>query len=192
MSFVSGIPASGQSLGSSKPSVEGNFSYINTTNSVNHVAFNEAGAGKHKFLQMPEQASSPGTSINEMALFTKEVSGISEIFLQRENLAAAGVAIQMSSGDPKQGSTANFGQSFLPGGFQIKWGNETLASTSGNVVSYTVKSLDNFPTNTVAVFVVATGTDTSQSAQPSAFSSTGFTVTCSKTSLNVSWVAIGY
>lgn len=62
MSYTSNIPLSGESLGSTRDRINQNFQQIDTVLAVNHVPFNDAGEGKHKFLQMPEQASAPTTA----------------------------------------------------------------------------------------------------------------------------------
>lgn len=56
----------------SQPKITANFQEINTFVDVNHVSFNGANAGKHKFLQMPEESGAPATAANEGAIYTKE------------------------------------------------------------------------------------------------------------------------
>jgi len=71
MSFTPNIPASGQSLGSSRTQVLNNFSNYNTVMSVNHVAPNSSGEGKHKFVTVPGQSPAPTCLANEGLIFAK-------------------------------------------------------------------------------------------------------------------------
>lgn len=123
MTYDPGIPTGSQYLSDSQPAILENFSQLNTLFAINHVTFNDVTAvdrGKHTFVTMIEQADSPGTAINEMALYTKEEGGVTELFLQREDLAAAGADIQMTFGTP---SVAANGYTFLPGGLLLQWGS---------------------------------------------------------------------
>lgn len=74
MTYTSSLPVSGDSLGSTRDRIRTNFQQIATVEAVNHIAFNELGEGKHKFLQMPIQASAPTTSADEGGLYTKDDS----------------------------------------------------------------------------------------------------------------------
>lgn len=131
MTFTSGIPRSGQSLGNSRPQVQGNFDYIDTAFAINHVAFNASGVGKHKFLQMPEQGSAPSTAANEGALYTKEASSITNLFWRQES---SGTEVQMTNIAP---SSAQNGYTFLPGGMLMQWNNVSLGA-SGSATTVTL------------------------------------------------------
>lgn len=84
MSFTPGIPNTGQSLGFTKDSVRNNFLNYFDTISVNHVAPNVAGAGKHKFMQMPVQGSAPSTAATEGAIYAKTILGQSVPFYRKD------------------------------------------------------------------------------------------------------------
>lgn len=200
MSFTAGIPASGQSLGSSRLQVLNNFSSLRTTiaNAAlpNHIDVNATGAGKHIFVEMPVQTPSAAnlTLSGEIALLAQTVAGSSEIFFNRDGSNTGGTPnyYQLTSGIPKQGASAAFGQSFLPGGFQLRWGVETVSN--GTVISYTAGSrgLSNFPTNTIGVLITPTGSDFNQTSTDASLSASQFTIYTSKSNLQVFWVAIGY
>lgn len=83
--YTSNIPQPGDNPSQSQDQILQNFQSISTNNSVNHVAFNDADQGKHKFLQMPEQSSAPSTGANEGGLYTKEVSSITQLFWRNES-----------------------------------------------------------------------------------------------------------
>jgi hypothetical protein len=150
MSFTPNIPAVGQSLGNSRPSVNGNFSTINTTIAVNHVAMNAAGQGKHKFIQMPV-TTVPSTAVQEIGLYTKLVNGLSRLFLRQEN---NGTEVQVSGVDPLIAAT---GYSFLPGGLLIQWGSTTTTGAgSGTTPVVFPTTFTTLGVNTNAYSVVVT------------------------------------
>ena len=47
---------------------------------MNHVDFNGANQGKHKFVTMPEQTDAPDTLENEGAIYSKDFSGVTQLF----------------------------------------------------------------------------------------------------------------
>lgn len=71
MTYQPNVPVSGDSLGSTRDIIRTNFQEIASVVAINHVAFNETGEGKHKFLQMPEN-SAPTTAANEGGLYTAQ------------------------------------------------------------------------------------------------------------------------
>jgi len=87
MSFTPNIPASGQKLGNSRLQVLNNFGNYNTVMSVNHVAPNAIDQGKHKFMQMPVQASAPSSASGEGVMYTKTAGSQSIPFYKKDNLA---------------------------------------------------------------------------------------------------------
>lgn len=70
MTYTTNIPVTGDTLGGTRDRIRTNFTQIQSVFSQNHVAFNATGQGKHKFLQMPEQAAAPTTDVNEGGLYT--------------------------------------------------------------------------------------------------------------------------
>jgi hypothetical protein len=74
MSFTPDMPFSGQSLGNSRLQVLNNFKNYYDTIALNHVAPNTSGQGKHTFVEMPVQGSTPSTLAGEGGLFTKALS----------------------------------------------------------------------------------------------------------------------
>lgn len=80
MTYTTNIPVTGDSLGGTRDRVRTNFQQIQTVFSVNHVAFNALGEGKHKYLQMPEVTASgagiPTTAVDEGGLYTNPDSAV--------------------------------------------------------------------------------------------------------------------
>ena len=65
-------PDAGDTLVGTRDTIRGNFEIIEDRFNENHVDIDgAAGGGKHKFLQMPEQATPPATAVNEGGLYTK-------------------------------------------------------------------------------------------------------------------------
>ena len=133
MPYTDNVPQSGQTLGTTQPLIQSNFSVITTAQSVNHVTFDDANQGKHKFLQMPEQVSAPTTAVNEGGFYTKD-SGGTNLFYRSES---AGSEYQLTKvidasignfgtflayGAPPATFTQTGGWTFLPGGLIMQYG----------------------------------------------------------------------
>lgn len=82
MAYNADIPQASDDPSQSQGQILANFQALNTFLSVNHVDINDPTQGQHKFLQMPEQASAPSTAGNTGAVYTKEVSGATQLFLE--------------------------------------------------------------------------------------------------------------
>jgi len=184
MTYTSSIPESGETLGGTRARINTNFQQIDSVESVNHVAFNESGEGKHKFLQMPEQAAAPTTAANEGAVYTKQASdGTTQLFYREES---NGDEIQMTGG-----TVAAEGSITLPGGLILKWGKKTTAGTSGTitfatafptqVLSITLGMIRNNSSSTQAIYV-----NSAAAIGPASFN---YTNTSSNT--DFFWQAIG-
>lgn len=73
-------------------------------------------------MQMPEQGSAPATAVNEGALYTKDVSGATQLFWRNEN---NGSEQQLTNPTVSSNATAG-GTSYSIDtvfGLKIKWGN---------------------------------------------------------------------
>jgi hypothetical protein len=134
LSYTGNIPLSGQSLGVTKNPINSNFTTLQTVFDVNHVDYNNLGAGKHFFLEMPVGVDMT-TIANEGGLYTKDVGSAPAyacLFYRQESggadpLRDQGAVIQMTSIKPL---IAANGYTFLPGGMLLQWG--TVASTGTN------------------------------------------------------------
>lgn len=186
--YTESIPNSGESLGSTRVRIHDNFSQIFTVFNQNHVDFNTIpGEGKHKFLQMPEQASAPSTATNEGGLFVEpgidpveanliyrgENNGFEYALTVVDQARSAKFGTNNTIGG---GSTTTHGWIFLSGNLVLNYGN------TGNAASAAVNP-KNFakPYSSTPYFVMAT------SGTPTAISTTGFTLS----NANVNWIAIG-
>lgn len=147
---------SGQSLGQTRDAIRNNFTNYFNTISLNHVAPNSAGAGKHTFAEFVEQAQAPATSIDEVAVYSRQVTYPgpvinSELFLQKENQLVNAADIQMSRLDVgiKAGTS---GWTFLPGGLIMQWGTTGVVNGAYTTI-YTAHGGIAFKTATYQVFL---------------------------------------
>lgn len=177
MTYTTGIPTTGQSLGNSRPQVQNNFTYINTTLKVNHF-FNEGNAGKHRYIQIPELGltPTPPTAINEGLLYVKEAQTIANLFWRQENSINPGDGeIQMTNVAP---TNAAAGCTFLPGGLLMQWESGNLSNNASANKDFTFTqpfSLAGVPTapwSVVVCFGETPGTGTTVGAR--SVTETGF------------------
>lgn len=181
-------------MGGTRNPINTNFQVLDTTFSVNHVGYNDSGAGKHKFMQMPEQASAPSTAANEGALYTKDDGARTALYWVQE--AGQGAEVKMTGPTP---SAAANGYTFLPGGLLLQWGVVNNAGTSGTVlfatnnidfplnlftVQLTIARTNSFGSSPTAGVAVVSSTGTFDNTQFSYFCSTG-------TNPRLYWTAIG-
>jgi len=137
--YTPNIPQPGDIPAQSQDQILQNFQSIdNGTDgfSLNHISFTNATVGergKHKFLQMPEQAAAPVTAVNEGAVYTKEASdpalGLStELFWRRES---NGAEIRLTGVT----TAAAKGRTYLANGLMLQWGLE-IAVANGAPISF--------------------------------------------------------
>ena len=136
-------PNSGQNLNQTLIPIQSNFGTINAAFLVNHIEYGIAGQGKHKFVTMPEQALDPATAVNEMAIYTKDVAAVTQLFLRNEN---NGSVINFTSKD----TTLANGGTTLPSGIILKWGNGVTPAGGTITVNFTAA----FPTGILAAYAV--------------------------------------
>ena len=202
MTFTAGQPENGQSLGASKVPIRDNFTAIVADLGINHVAINLGDQGKHKFLQMPEQASAPTTAANEGGLYTKVgtspaqtslfyrgESSDFEYRLTRPIAASTGVF----GNNTAYAANHTGGWTFLPGGLLLQYGARTTPGTSGTITfpvafttayySITIGISRNASNSTQSVFV-----DNSVAVSTSNFAYTS----TSSGSDPIYWMAIGF
>jgi hypothetical protein len=185
MTFTPDMPITGDTLGSTRDRIRGNFQETAAVFAINHVAFNNTGKGKHPFLQMPEQSAAPTTLVNEGGFYCKQATNPAEtnMFFRGES---NGKEYQITSAD--QTNNANFGTfpgwSFLPGGLVIQYGSQ---NSIGN--SITVVFPKAFKATTVPIVTfVATDQGWQLNGTPI---NTQFQAISVGTSATINWIAIG-
>ena len=177
MSWQPTKPQAGDAKNISQGDVQGNF-----------LALNNIYNGINNFIILPEQAASPATAINQMALFTKAVGGVSAMFLRNENSGASVDFTTALKADP--------GWCQLPCGIQIFWGNVAVGNfPAGNPVVFPAGGFSN-----ICLSVTATNTmpfGNRYYVQVNTFTATDFLCRVSDsggTAIigNISYIAIGY
>ncbi len=140
MTFQSNIPLGSDFISVSQGDILNNFQALGTAFPVNHNNFNVAGAGKHKFVEFPNQAGDPATAAAETTIYAKDISGSSRMFLREEG---NGSVVAMSGQTPIRSIN---GSTFLPGDSTraviLKWGTQ-LVSNAG--INKTVTYASAFP-----------------------------------------------
>lgn len=142
-------PLSSQSLNVTQNPIRQNFITIDSAFSVDHESYGSANVGKHKQTTFPVLSAGPTTLANEMAVYTKNVSGVPQLFLRRQN---SGAEIDFSSA-----TSATTGETTLPSGIKLKWG---IGSTAGTGLA-TIVFANAFTTIFTVQASISTTNDTS-------------------------------
>ena len=140
-------PLGAQRKNESQPLIQQNFTSIQTAFNQNHTALSTAApeAGKHKFIQMPEQGAAPGTAVNELALYSRQGAHsptASQLCFQREN----GDIIEFTAG-----TLGGTGWTRLPSGLLLKWG--VGLATGRTLVTFPTTATDVAFTNIFSIQV---------------------------------------
>ena len=190
ITYTTGIPEPTHNPSVDAPNMQTNTNSIDTWNAVDHYSFSSASAGHHKKSVYVVQASDPGSAATQAVQYSKTTNGSSELYLQRDAVSAA---IQLTSGTTKINGnwvSGSSGQTFLPGGLQLKWGVTSVPSSV--TVTYTsLSGLTVFPTAALTGWVTAKSTGIQfnitniTTTQISISTGTGGTATCL-------WFALGY
>ena len=124
---LNNVPLAGQTLLATRNPINQNFATINTGFAVNHIEYNLADQGKHKFLQMPEQIAAPAVAANEAGLYAAigALSGVTELSFRREN---NGAVIPFT-----ENSQAANGWTMLPSGMMLQWGIQVVPGSPTTV-----------------------------------------------------------
>jgi hypothetical protein len=208
MTYTTDIPISGDTLGSTRDRIRGNFQEIAAVEAINHVAFNNSDKGKHKFLQMPEQVLAPTTLLNEGGLYTHVGTNPAEtnlFFRAEDSVGTGGFRYQLTAVDQTNiGTFANNtayatnhlgGWTFLPGGLLLQYGTKTNNPNGGDSTITFPKAFKSSVFSITISFSRAGGSNVIQSARLTAFSSASLTsfgyFSGSNTNTPITWMAIG-
>lgn len=183
-------PASGGTLSGTRDTIRNNFTQIETVNNVNHGAYDEADQGKHKFLQMPEQATANllATSATEIGLYNSAVNN--NLTLRSPS---SGSSYQLTVYNDANIATfgSNPGWTFLPGGLIMQYGTNAAASSTGSVA---------FPFSFTTIYQVqvtssrtGTGSNNNTILDTHGISNSGFSykIDTNSGSAQINWIAIG-
>jgi len=154
------VPLAGQTLNVSRVPINQNFSVIDTTFAVDHVAYNVSGQGQHNKISFPTQNPVPAPQAGICQLYS-QVSAITaqpELVFTRQAGSTAPASVQIS--EFTSAGWGNPGWTRLPSGILMKWhslvGFGGAASQTINV-NVDVPGSPNFADlNTVLITVVDT------------------------------------
>lgn len=124
-------PGPNDLLSNSQLDIQSNFQTANTVMNVNHYPFDNVSGnqGKHKFVEMPVLAVKPaGLAASEATLYSKTVSGTSQLFIVPGTSANEFQLTSMNNADFGTFGTSPDGWSFFPGGLIVNWGTATKAT----------------------------------------------------------------
>lgn len=127
MAYQSNIPLATDQLDNSQVDLQDNFGAINTYLTVNHVAFNSADQGKHKWVTFPIQGGAPSFLAGEEGLYNAVLNTVSELYVHKQSNGGT-VEIPMtasilSTSAPVSGGP---GWTYLPSGIYMTWGSTTV------------------------------------------------------------------
>lgn len=122
--YVGNTPQGTQTPAASYPQISANFQYLESFGDTDHqFTANDSTAndGTHKKVTLNDQASDPSFTGSDSVLYSKDVSGTSQLFFRN----SAGVS-QLSGG-----SAATSGYTYLPAGILMQWGQATGVYRTG-------------------------------------------------------------
>jgi len=138
MAYNNSIPQPTDRIKASQNDILNNFAAIDTVVSVDHVTFDDPSGnqGKHNTVSLPNYdgaAASPTAAADEIKLFTKAVSGITQLFV----LPETGDTSTAERNITYANRTAK-GETMLPSGIRLQWGNDQ--TPAGGTVNVTYPS----------------------------------------------------
>lgn len=117
MAYNNNIPQPGDQLSVSQADILNNFAAISTLVNVNHVDFNGADQGKHKWVTFPVQVAAPVINAGELGLYS--ILSALTATNQLNFINAAGVSTPFTA--------RGTGWFYLPCGLLVKYGSFTSA-----------------------------------------------------------------
>jgi len=94
--YTPNVPQGTQQINQTQDPIEVNFQSISDFVEVNHVGFNQTLEGRHTFVSYIQQATDPSTSANEMALYSKVVSGDTNLMEMFYRYPSNGSVVQLT------------------------------------------------------------------------------------------------
>lgn len=141
------LPNAGQDLLVTRDAIRNNFQTLDTAFNVNHVDYGNANQGKHNFVSMPYQATSPATAAGELAIYSQ--AGI--LYLQPAS-QIAGHQGTVIGGIGLQGN----GWAQLPSGTKFLWGGTLTSDVTYGYINYDIGNPAGFPGFTIVYSVQLT------------------------------------
>lgn len=143
MSYFPNIPAATDNPSVSQGDIQTNFGTINSSFNLNHVSLGSGlgTAGKHNFVEMPNQVSTPATISGEGTLYTKSATG-SQLFYVADNqptdlyqlTRTIHASYSRFGTNTNYSGSLNGGWTFLPGGMLLQYGLASSITAPGTGV----------------------------------------------------------
>jgi hypothetical protein len=196
ITYNENVPVATNDPGVDQPKLTENTNSTSQLISQDHIGFGTDGSGFHKYLHLFRQLTVPEGFTNYGSFYTKNDSGINLFFsnsdtlneykltkVDNTNFSTFGLMTAYSNG-----TTGEFGWTFLPGGIRVLYGLTNINAVSTTVI---------FPIPFSTVFVVLPiylSVATNREWRLAQFNNTDFTLTLSNTfpvGSQISWMAIG-
>ncbi len=128
------VPQSGQTLGQTRVPFRTNFTVISDAFQVDHVAYNAAGQGKHKWVTFPVQTQATAQAAliyPDIGLYSAlyAPTGINELFFRNSGNTPSDTPITASE------FSDSAGWAFMPCGLIIKWGFATANASASTQIN---------------------------------------------------------
>lgn len=158
MTYNPGIPAPGTSPATGRGPIQQNFQLINTYIAQDHVALDEASKqALHKKVTLVAPIADPAPAGSEAVVYSKTVSGKSQLFFKNSPDAPFKLTGFAQGGD----SDKRYAD--LPGNIRLQWGRTPSALTPGsNTITFPI-AFSAAPLS-IQVTLRRAGTDTSATA----------------------------
>ena len=189
--YTPGYPPDGSSLGQTKATIRNNLDGTFETLNVDHVNNNgQPGsnpAGYHTVIHVVPEGSDPSAIAGYGQLYSKTINSVTTdeaLFWE----TGGGIIQQMTVNLTP--SASNNGQTFLPGGLIMKFGNASGSSAGAFNVAYA----SAFPNNlfSLNVSVAKAEVPTEYDIAPGFVTTSGFRLVIANSgAFNVYWIAIG-
>lgn len=158
MAYKNNIPQPTDRLKDSQGDILNNFAGIKTAWDINHVTFDDADEGKHKFITFPAQGAAPTFGATENGLYNRAstISASNEIYVQK----SSSFYPMTAKGGELTGANPAQGWAFLSSGMIMKWGETALVANTKTTVTFTTGA--TYPAfNTAPVSIMAQPTSSS-------------------------------
>lgn len=180
MAYNTAIPVASNLLSVDQGNIQANFAAISTLVNVNHVDFNGADQGKHKWVTMPSQGAIPpagsGFSAGEIGLYNavNPTTTKNELYINKTNQATvvqvpATASYLSVNSAPASGSN---GWTYLPSGIVLIWG--TITSANGLTTVTLATEVPSAPALTRILNVIVCPFSTSSGDVDSAARAAGY------------------
>ncbi len=176
------VPIASKPPRNSPPNFQTNFGTNAGLIGTDHYQFTDpVNGGWHQKSTYVAQAADPGSVSGQSVHYSKVVGTSTEEFIQRDGTATA-IQLTTLAGNPVAAQT---GQSFLPGGIVIKWG-QAVVQPSGTTVAFSPA----FPNNCFQV-VMTPDSNTARGLAENSINASGFRAYGENSNTTIHYIAVG-